>query len=372
MKILLLTPWYPDQKSQNSGSFIRSQATAIASTHDVVVISSKINYAEFSVCKYHVKESLYNNVKEYRCLVNRSLPVYNQLNYLWCTILFTRKVINSFKPDIIHSSIGYPGGIWGFVVAVLSKKPFIFTEHTRVINNFRSVFHKALTLFGIKRADCCITVSTALATEIKLYINKPVQVVPNVVEVDRFTLLELPVRDELQIGFLGGMNTPVKGLDILLQALAKVEHKVMLHIGGTGVLEDHYKKLAVSLGLNGRCKFYGFIPYEEVPVFFRNVNFMVCSSRYETFNVTLGEAMASGLPVVSTRCGGPEDFVNDTNGILVEVDSVDKLADGINQMIRRIHTFDKKSIRKFAVANFSPQQYVLRISKIYHDHIKAV
>ena len=60
------------------------------------------------------------------------------------------------------------------------------------------------------------------------------------------------------------------------------------------------------------------------------------------------EAFACGVPVVSTRCGGPEDLVNSTNGILVDRDSVPALAAGMEQMLAERGRFDPQAIRQAA------------------------
>lgn len=367
MNILMLTPWYPDKIHPTSGAFIRSQAEAISSDHHVVVISSKVNYTRFSLCSYTVEESNYKGIREYRLMINRSLPVYNQINQLAIAIFFTLKITKGFKPDVIHSSIGYPGAFWGWVMSRLLKRKFVFTEHTRVINNFRSFFHKQLTLFALRRTENCIAVSSVLATEIEAYTNKKVTVIPNVVEVERFETVTADLPAEVHIGFLGGMNTPVKGLDLLLRALASLNGSYTFHIGGSGTLEAEYKTLARSLGIMEKCRFYGFIQYDQVPSFMQQLSFLVCSSRYETFNVSLVEAMATGLPVVSTRCGGPEDFVDEKNGILVDVNQPEKLAAGIAWMMANYRSFDRQRIKEYARNNFSAACYRDRINKIYRS-----
>lgn len=370
MRVLLLTPWYPDDKSPNSGAFIRSQALALSKDHEVVVISSKVNYSKFSFCSFEIKEGCDSRIKEYSIQINRSLPGYNQLNYLVISFLFTCVIARKFKPQVVHSNIGFPGGIWGWAVSKTFSCLFVFTEHTRIINNFRSFFHKRLTLFSVRRAHYCIAVSSSLATEMELWLDRSVLVIPNIVEVDRFKSIEPTDNKIPQIGFLGGMNTSVKGLDILLKSLAGIQQEFVLHIGGTGMLKAEYESLAASLGLSEKCKFYGFIPYDQVPNFMSRLHFFVCSSRYETFNVALAEAMACGLPVIATKCGGPQDFVNDVNGILVEVNDENKLREGMIWMFGNYNSFNKNEIKQFVINNFSSDKFLDRIESPYCRSIR--
>src|SRR5258706_4978544 len=110
MKILFLTPWYPDEKNPNHGIFVRDQALALSSQHEVVVISSKINNQKWGLGSYDLKEFFFNNVKEYRLVINRSLPIYNQLNYFLISMRVATTIARRHKSEVIHGNIGYPGG----------------------------------------------------------------------------------------------------------------------------------------------------------------------------------------------------------------------------------------------------------------------
>jgi len=366
----MVTPWYPDKLSFNSGAFIRSQAAALSDEHEVVVISAKVNYSKFGLCSFESEKSFYGKVEEHRIIINRSLPVYNQLNYWFIMFWYSREVIQNFKPDVIHASIGYPGAFWGWLLKRLTGKPYILQEHTRVKNNFRSLFHKTLTKIGLRKADALVAVGKRLATELETLLNKNVTVIPNVVEVEKFQGLAAAKANIIQIGFLGGMNTPVKGLDILLKALAGIPDDFVLHIGGAGTLENEYKKQAEDEGIGAKCKFYGFIPYENIPAFMERLHFYVCSSRYETFCVSLVEAMAAGRPVIATRCGGPEDFVNELNGLLVANESAESLQEGIQQMMYTYPAYNTQAIANYAVENFSKQTFLKRINSLYRSVTK--
>lgn len=66
----------------------------------------------------------------------------------------------------------------------------------------------------------------------------------------------------------------------------------------------------------------------------------VLPSRSETFGIGFIEAFATGTPVIATRCGGPEDFVNEENGMLVDVDCVDELTQKMQKMFYTADKYD--------------------------------
>jgi len=364
----MLTPWYPDEANPNAGIFIRDQARALSKENDVAVIAAKVDYSKSSFLSYKVKKSSTAGVSEYSISICKSLPFYNQINQLLITCRQSWLIAKEFKPDIIHASIGYPGAIWGWILGKLLDKPYVFTEHTRITNNFRSVFHKELTLFGMKRAMATMAVGSTLATEIRSFTLRKVIVVPNIVDVEKFDRAKRSSEIIPQIGFLGGLNTNVKGLDILLKAMAGSGREFVLHIGGRGSLLDEYKAMALALGIDSKCRFYGFIDPSKLPEFMSRLHFFVCSSRYETFCVSLIEAMASGLPVVSTKCGGPEDFVNEGNGMMCERENPEALRLTIERMTVERTNYSESSLRNFA-GHFSASNVVTQLYKIYVDAI---
>lgn len=363
----MLTPWYPDESNPNSGIFIQTQAKALSECHNVVVVSAKVDYKKFGLFSFNLSKSKNGSIEEHRLVIRKSLPVYNQFNHLLITCFITWKIARKFKPEIIHTSIGYPGAFWGWVTGKLMGIPFVLTEHTRITNNFRSSFHRLFTLRPLALASQVMAVSSSLASEMKTWLKRDVLVVPNLIDVKRFVHLESVQNEILQFGFLGGFNTPVKGLDVLLRATASIKKECVLHIGGKGLLEESYKSLAQELGIASKCRFYGFVPYEEVPDFMSRLHFFVCASRYETFCVSLIEAITSGRPVVSTRCGGPEDFINSGNGILCDKENPESLQRAIEWMMLNHSSFNPATMRTYIEENFTERIFLKRINQVYSE-----
>ena len=97
---------------------------------------------------------------------------------------------------------------------------------------------------------------------------------------------------------------------------------------------------------------------------------MIQASLHESFCITLAEALSSGVPVISTRSGGPEYFVNSSNGVLVDkADSV-ALASAMSLFIDRKISFDPSILRSNIVKRFGVDSIVRQISDIYEPIIK--
>jgi glycosyltransferase involved in cell wall biosynthesis len=282
----------------------------------------------------------------------------------------TRKIAREFKPDIIHGNIGYPGAFWSWCMSKILRKQFILTEHTRITNNFRTSIHKLLTLFSIKRAASIVAVSQWHADEIFSFVNHAPVVIPNIIDVEKFRdVRPSPVFPPVQIGFLGGLNTHVKGLDLLLKALSAIKEDFTLHIGGKGKHLEEYKMMSENLGIREKCLFYGFVRHDEVPEFMKRLHFFVSASRFETFGIVMVEAIACGLPVLATDSGGSREFMQPENGILIPAEDAESLKAGVLKLIDSYQEFNPDQIKSTVAGKFSSDAFLSKINKVYAESV---
>ena len=101
---------------------------------------------------------------------------------------------------------------------------------------------------------------------------------------------------------------------LLLRAFKRVveeEPNVILQLAGSGPLRGRVEELARSLGVAKQVRFLGEVPYEQLPAIYAAADLKVISSEYESFCFAAIEAMASGLPVVTTDCGWVPKLIGD-------------------------------------------------------------
>lgn len=127
------------------------------------------------------------------------------------------------------------------------------------------------------------------------------------------------------IGFAARINDPRKNVPLLLSAFARARQaRPELRLRLTGEPGGELRKMLGRLAITDAVEFTGTLPASALPDFYRSLDVFVIPSHQEGFGIVGVEAMACGVPVISTRCGGPEDFVVDgRTGFLTAHDEVD-------------------------------------------------
>ena len=156
-------------------------------------------------------------------------------------------------------------------------------------------------------------------------------------------------KTELTIGFVGRLDDPRKNLSLLLQSAALLKQKFndfkLLLVGGS--LSGNLIELAKSLNILNNLEIIKFVERKDLPKFYRQLDVFVIPSFQEGLCIAGLEALASGIPVVSTKCGGPADFIIDgKNGYLVNFNA-HEMADSIAEIVKSPQIWKKMS--KFSV-----------------------
>ena len=145
----------------------------------------------------------------------------------------------------------------------------------------------------------------------------------------------------------------------------KTHPNLKLKIGGGGYEEAKLHQLAKDLGLQNSVTFLGKLKSNEVLDLMYHSDAFVLASRHETFGVVFIEALAQGLPVIATRCGGPESIVNEDNGLIVNIEDRQALTDALITLYEHRHQYDAKSLREHALKEFSGDAVISQIKDIY-------
>jgi glycosyltransferase involved in cell wall biosynthesis len=377
LKVLFITAWYPTEEQPVAGMFVREHAKAVRLYDDVVILHCaglNPNLKGLWQLEQETDESLTEGIPTYRVWYRRSpVPKTSYLVYLWSVLQsFRRIAAQGFRPDIIHAHV-YKAGVPAVLTGKFYRLPTVITEHYTVFplrTLSKTEVTKARLAFTF--ADRVCTVSQFLLDAIQSYgIKAEFKVVPNVVNTQLFYPKKKRPNSPLKdIAYISMLSQHRKGLDYLLRALGLLREKrsdFHLHVIGEGPLREYYENLVRVLGLEDFVTFYGRLPTEQSAALLRKSHLFVLPSLFENFSVATAEAMATGTPVLATRCGGPEEFVTDDVGLLVPPGDAEALYKGLDYMLDHLERFSPDQISRYVTERFSPERVGAQLHTIYQE-----
>jgi L-malate glycosyltransferase len=387
--VLFIPSWYHTPQNPVHGSFFRDQAVTVSKLGvRVGVIYPDLrtlqgtSVADWPGRRFQITEEDDGGIPTMRVLGWRIPGAKRLTRDLWnsqAQRLVRRYVRRHGVPDLIHAQCVHQAGIAAATARRNWRIPYVVTEHFS--GYARGLFSDDMLLQArdvFYHAGKLIAVSRKLAEDIKGYTGgRDIQVIPNMVDTDFFTLPgERRKTDPFRFLFVGFL-TPNKKVDDLIRAFAGQFGKtpgVTLEIAGDGNHRAELEKLAVDLGVSDRVDFAGLLSRGQVRDCMQRANALVSASEVETFGVVLLEAMSTGLPVIVTRCGGPEEFVTSDVGRLVDLG--DRALFG-RVMAEMIYDYDSwsdaaPSIRAHVESVYGQRTVGAKIIEAYNSVIQQV
>ena len=387
MHVLIIPSWYPDTKKSISGSFFREQAVSLCEAGlQVGVLSVQVYSIKkiFKISKkFGFKKEIDCGVTTYRFYFPNIFPKFYKAKILLIKLigylLYKYYACHQMKPDIIHVHSVFYAGYIALKIKEKAKVPYIISEHNSGFHSDAYSKKQITSAFKpYKESEKLLAVSTCLAQSMnRLYCEKLEwdvlhNSVSSIFEPKNTSNNKM---DEF-IFFNVSSMTKNKNVRIIIIAFSKIQkmHKnARLVIGGIGSQHENLKKLAKELNIDRKVSFTGKLSRSEVAVHMAASDCYVLSSNYETFGVVAIEALASGTPVITTKCGGPEDIVvNEKLGIVIEPNSEEQMSYALNYAIKKRKEFSKKLITTFCKNNFSQKIISKKTKDIYENIIRTL
>jgi glycosyltransferase involved in cell wall biosynthesis len=380
MHVLVLPSWYPSDHAPASGTFFRDQAIALSRAgHRVGVIAPDLRSMR-TLAKGRLafgRTSGPEGPVHVHRLTSVAIPKFDRLNgKRWrdaARDLFRTYTAEHGNPDIVHAHSAIWAGVAAARIFRESRTPFVLTEHsTAFARRLFEDWHQAFLSEAFLEAGAVVAVSNDLRDRVRTF--RPggnIDVIPNCVDVETFTLPPEGRKsrrfDFTCIAFLD----PKKAIDVLLQAFERAfgaRDDVCLHIVGDGPESPRLQELARRLGIDGNVRFHGLRDRLGVRDILWQSHCCVSSSQVETFGVTLIEALATGIPVVATRSGGPDDIVTPECGYLTPVGDVSALADAMLAVHQTRSTWAERApqLRSGAERRYGPAAVAGRLEAVFN------
>jgi len=156
-------------------------------------------------------------------------------------------------------------------------------------------------------------------------------------------------------------------------AICKANSDVVVLIVGPIVdksLGDRLIKEINNHSLSNRIRFLGY--RTDVPSILEGTDIYVCASLMETFSLSIVEAMYFGKPVISTRCGGPEEIVDDgKTGLLIPVADVEQMVSAVEKLLEcpELRTEFGNNGRSKYLSKYTPRSYWQALEALYESNL---
>jgi glycosyltransferase involved in cell wall biosynthesis len=274
-----------------------------------------------------------------RSLVRSGLGSPAKLSYLRA-VSKVKQIIAEFKPDIVHAHFATSYGLLG---ALSGFHPYVLSVWGSDVYDFphKSILHRALLRFNLRRADKVLSTSHMMAAETRKYTSKTISVTPFGIDLTLFS--PKPVKSlfddsQIVIGTIKALEN-VYGIDTLIRAFELLKKKypalpLKLMLVGSGSQEQYLKDLADTLNLAQDTIFTGQISYDRVVDYHNMLSIFVSLSNRESFGVAVVEASACEKPVVVSNVGGlPEVVENGVTGFVVRANNPEQAAAAIEKLI---------------------------------------
>ena len=388
-KILIIPSWYPP----DGGYFFKEHSEAVAQQGwQVDVMATRMVGARkliktgiSALHRFTLKNE--NGLRVYRS-VYLKIPGNERINIR----RMSSHILEKYKryqelngpPDLILAHSVTWAGYGAYLINRSFNIPYVIVEHRSYFVWSTDYARKMVKPFYIpffekayRNCSRLVLVSESLLTGLKAlmpWIEEKTMVIPNMIREDMFLPPAGPRKTDPFIFIWAGRLEPVKGLDILLEALELLKARDIksfsVRLAGRGSLKNELVQMAMNLGLEDHVKFLGRLSREEMQDEMQRANCFVLPTRFEAFGAVIIEAMASGLPVIATRSGGPDRIVTAECGLLVDIENPLQLADAMEQMINHYEKYSPEKIRSHTVAMYGQTSVMNQYNKLFNHLLK--
>lgn len=381
MRICIIANGYPNKKEPQWGCFEKDQAVALSELgHQVTVMYVDRRYRKHWR-KIGVTKFVDNGIKVYGVFLpplglfshRVSLKFHFKVVTWMLDLLYSRFRKENNIPDVIYAHY-----IWNIAFSSILKEKYhisiVGIEHWSGLTAIRlSSFAEYWGNIAYTNSDKVLAVSKSLQSHIQKHFGVQ-SVVVNDILGQEFIESKVQTEKPNHFRFISiGSLIYRKGFDILIEAFAKsdlAKKECSVVIIGEGNEKANLQKQIHRLGVSDSVQLVGRKTKKEIINLMHESRVFILSSRAETFGVVCIEALSQGLPNIATICGGPEEYINDSNGLLVPTNDINAMSTAMIKMYNDYNRYDINAIAEGCKQKFAPQIIAQQLTDIFEEVIK--
>ncbi len=315
-------------------------------------LASYIDLSLFDIKFFVIGKEQDNQIKEYLVSHNINYECLNlPTSFNFKSYKLFSKALKKYSPDVVHEHLDLS---YTWIWTMLNRIPLVATIHTdpfRRKNRKVDFIIKLRESIGKLKVVGCSKITQELSIECYGLKRKNVTYIYNPIDTSKY---HCELDDDLVIHFIHvGRFHEVKNHELLINAfnlLLRSNPNCDLTLAGDGPLFEKTKEQVKALGIEDKVDFLGNV--SDIPNILKNKSVFILSSKTEAFPVSILEAMAAGLPIISSKVGGVPEMVTN-NGILVEPNDIDDLLNAMktlstNSVLRKtMSEASKNNVKRF-------------------------
>lgn len=377
--ILFLPQWYPNRYDNMWGLFVKKHAQAANRQNTISVLYLKA--IDNHLTETEITESSDDGI--YTLCVYYGKPK-NKIRYFLKFLKEYKKGIALIQKrktiDLIHVHILTRAGLLALYTKKTKGISYVITEHWSrylpIVNTYKGSLRKILTKLVIKNASAVLPVTLNLKEALLSHglNNNLYKIIPNVVD-DIFFQKNLnkpkdKIKRVIHVSTFEDKSKNITGIIEMVKELSQIRNDFKMILIGDGMDYKILKRLSDGYKLDSFIEFSGLLEKQELVDEYSRASFMLINSNYENMPVVINEAMACGLPVLSTDVGGISEHLDSTKGRLIEPKQPQQLFEQFQWMLEHFDSFEPSSIRKYANEHFSFDAVGQQLDKVYQSIIK--
>ncbi|MFO7844987.1 MAG: glycosyltransferase family 4 protein [Bacteroidota bacterium] len=384
-KIAIVSHSYPTASDPSYGIFIKREAALIRNFAEPIifvpqVLSTPLN-RQYYRTKNLVDDGIKKEVFKYISFPSKYFPSL-------ITRSLSRQLLKKLKlhdPSLIHLHWLYPQGL---TVSSLKRNDFkvVITIHGGDwYSNIDNEVLFPLIQKSLTKTDAIVCVGEKLKEHILQEFpefSKKTHHIPHSIDTTRFipTHSRTELRNALgwsvnKLHLLCVANFHIyKGVDLLVRSLPKVHNLENVHLHLVAPRREkemgrEIKSIINEKKLQNHISLYGSLDEAELIQFMQAADLFVSPSLKEGFGIVCAEAIACGVPVLSTTSGGPEEILSEETGLLIPTGDVDALANGINTLLENRNQFHPDNLHESILRRYGKGTKTERLKKLYSSLI---
>lgn len=374
--VLFLTSWNPKPGFPTLGIFVRRHAEAAAIANQVSFFETEYSFSNDQI---EIETYVSNGVEYYKLVLpwkKAALrPYYYVKGYLKAF-----KMLRESKglPDLIHTNVIFPIGLFARFLKARYKIPYVITEHwTGYIStngSYHNVWRPTFTKLVTNKASALLPVNSELMHAMQgLGLDGNYHIVQNVVSENFFIPIEAKQKSPIRILHVSAMDGYQKNIKGIVRAFARASTKrddLILVMVGNNPSRDEFIQLSKELKIDQKIEWKGILKGDDLVMEYAKAHVFLLFSLFENYPCVVSEAWATGIKVISTPVGALESITDQKLIEHVGVSDEKALEIALVNLNTDLSEEQRKYIQEFALNEFSVNKIGKQLDAIYESVIQ--